>query len=348
MADSPTTQSTPWSWRPSSSPWFDNLVGLAGRWEPSLELGLDAEKIRRLVEESAAKRAQWLVHPCLNAMTSLSLEAKLQRDFQLAVWVALNTQEPLGGATLGSPAWAWSAGGGIRLEPGVYDLATLAATLRKQPNSSPITVDQWGRATKMSFHQLWGGARSFEADEESELTLITQALKVAHECLPECFTWVHSRTQVVIPLRRLNGRQANNSSTSSDLPGVVFLTLVTQLQIIEALVHESAHLHLLMAEKSGALVDPLHTGRYSSPLRDDPRPLRGILLAGHALAYIAAYYVDALNASLAPANILEAEIMQTRQHLDATLSTLLANRQHLTAKGCDFVDATTEVAGYSA
>jgi hypothetical protein len=362
VANSPANQFMPWSWQPSSSAWHDNLVGLAARWEPSPELGLDGTTIRRVVEENAAKHAHWLVHPCLNAMTSLTLEAKPQRDFQLAVWIAINTHEPLGGATLDSPVWAWSPSGGLRLEPGTYDLATVAATLRKQPNHSPITVDQWGQATNVPLHHLWGGARTIKADEQKELLLLTQALTVAQQHLPECFAWAHSRTQVVIPLRGLSGEDANNSSTSSDLPGVVvhnsetypdlpgvvFLTLHSELQIIEALVHESAHLHLFMAERSGALVDPRHTACYKSPLRADPRPLRGILLAGHALAYIAAYYTDALHASIAPRAPLEAMIARTRQRMDAALDILLANRQYITAHGSDFVDATTEVAQYSA
>jgi hypothetical protein len=349
MADSPTEQFAPWFWQPSSSAWLENLVRLAARWEPSKELGLDGNKIRRVVQENAAKRARWLVHPCLNAMTSARSEAKLQRDFQLAIWIAINTQEALGGVTLGIPVWAWSQGGGIRLEPGAYDLATLAATLRKQPNCSPVAVDPWGRATNVSIHQLWGGAGLFGAEEQEDLTLLTRTLTVAEQYLPECFAWMHSRTQVAMPLRRVNGQHSNNSSTSSDdLPGVVFLTLHTELQIIEALVHETAHQHLFMAETSGALIDPSHRGRYESPLRDDLRPLRGILLAGHALAYIAAFYTDALDASIAAADFLNAKIARNRQEMDAALGVLLANRRYLTAEGCDFVDDTMEVARYSA
>lgn len=348
----PANQFAPWCWQPSSSAWLDNLLGLAARWQPSPELGLDGKKIRRLVQENAAKRACWLVHPCVNAVTSPRLEAKLQRDFQLAVWIAINTHEPLGVATLGNPVWAWSPGGGMRLEPGAYDLATLAATLRKQPNFSPITVDPWGRSTKVSLQQLWRDATPFGAEEQAnlktELKLLIRSLTAAEQYLSECFAWVRCRTQVVVPLRQLSGQDVSNSSTSADLPGVVFLTLHNELQVIEALVHESAHQHLFMAETFGALVDPRHTALYKSPLRDDPRPLRGVLLAGHALAYIAAFYTDALNASIAPASLLKAHIGETRQQMDAALDILLANRQYLTAEGCEFVDRTVEVASYNA
>ena len=128
----------------------------------------------------------------------------------------------------------------------------------------------------------------------------------------------------------------------------MFLTLHNELQAIEALVHESAHQHLFMAETAGALVDPRHTAIYKSPLRDDPRPLRGVLLACHALAYIAAYYTDALQASLSAARRLESHISETRHKLHDALKILLANRQYLTAHGGDFLDRTMEVERYSA
>jgi HEXXH motif-containing protein len=204
---------------------------------------------------------------------------------------------------------------------------------------------------KVSFHQLWRDVTPFGAEEEArlktELRLLLRALTVAEQYLPNCIAWVRSRTQVIIPLRKLSGEHSSSSS-ASNLPGVVFLTLHNELQAIEALVHEGAHQHLFVAEATSALVDPRHTSVYKSPLRDDPRPLRGVLLACHALAYIAAFYTDALNASMAAADRLEARIGATRQKLTDALDILLANRRHLTVHGCDFVDRTVKVERYSA
>ena len=232
----------PWLWQPSDSAWFDRVRDQAVRWQPSRELKLDGEHIRRVIQEkNAAKRARWLVHPCVSAITSPKLESKLQRDFQLALWIALSTSEALGCVTLDGPIWAWAPGGGIRAEPGAHDLATLAATLGKQENKSPITVDPWARSIKMSFHQLWRNVTPFGVEEETtlkgELRLLLRALTAAEHYLADCFAWVRSRTQVVIPLRQLNGEHSSSSS-ASDLPGVVFLTIHSELQAIEALVHE--------------------------------------------------------------------------------------------------------------
>jgi HEXXH motif-containing protein len=280
------------------------------------------------------------------------LEAKKERDFQLAVWCAMNTSETLGVAMIDNPVWAWSPGGGIKLDPGAYELSTLAARLlQTQEDCSPLPVDPWALSMKAPFHQLWRDATPL-ADQErvsllEELQLLLQALTAARDRIPECFAWIRSRTKVIIPLRKLNG-QHSSSSSASGLPGAVFLTLHNQIQALEALVHESAHQHLFIAEAAGPLVDPSHTTLYVSPLRDDPRPLRGVLLACHALAYMAAFYSEALNASIAPARILETHLRETRQKFDAAQSILLANRENFTMDGQDLVGHTVEVGRYSA
>jgi HEXXH motif-containing protein len=204
---------------------------------------------------------------------------------------------------------------------------------------------------KAPFHQLWRDVAPFAPEDETklqaELRTLIRALTVAEQSLPDCFSWVRSRTQVIIPLRQLSGEHSSSSSASA-VPGVVFLTIHNELQAIEALVHETAHQHLFVAEAEGALIDRNHKSTYKSPLREDPRPLRGILLACHALAYIAAYYSDALRQSLAASQRLEAQISENRHKLNDALSIVLANRQHLTAAGNSFVDRTAEVEKYSA
>lgn len=339
----------PWLWQPSGSAWFARLHELASRWQPSPELGIEGDRLRRTIQESAAKDARWLMHPCVNALTLPRPDTKAQRDFQLALWTAMNTGEELGSVTLAGPVWAWSPSGGMKVAPGSYELAALAAILRGHDDDSPLPVDPWARSIKVPFHQLWRDLKQFGAAEQaslkSELEILLRAIVAADRYLPDCLAWARSRTKVVIPLRRLSGEHASSSS-ASELPGVVFLTLHHEVQAIEALVHESAHQHLFTAEAAGALVDPRHTALYKSPLRVDARPLRGILLACHALAYIAAFYSDALRESIASARFLEDQLEGTRLKLDDALGILLARRAHLTAAGRDFVDHTVEVGRY--
>lgn len=340
-----------WSWRPRTDAWFARLYDTAEQWRPSPSLGLDAWQLRRLIQKSAARCSTWLIHPCASALTLRTAQNKLQSDFQLVVWLALNTGEQLGVAYLEEPTWVWSPGGSTRLAAGHHDLSALAVRLGGSQGGSPVAIDAWGHTTNVQFHQLWRDLTPFGPPEQetlkTDLMLLCRALGAAEKHLPSCFQWAISRTKVVVPMRRISGEHSSSSS-ASDLPGVVFLTLHHEVQTLDAFVHESAHQHLFMAESAGALVDPSHTALYKSPLRNDPRPLRGILLAWHALAYIAAYYADALAASLAAAAGLAKNLEETRRKLADAQSILLANRAHLTRYGREFVDQTADLARYSA
>jgi HEXXH motif-containing protein len=100
----------------------------------------------------------------------------------------------------------------------------------------------------------------------------------------------------------------------------------------------------MIAEAESALVDPDHEGLYSSPLRPEPRPLRGILLAYHAIAYICAFYEEVISAGLGQAGICMAELPPMREKLAAAGEVLNANKQHLTSAGLRFLERTHDVA----
>jgi HEXXH motif-containing protein len=116
--------------------------------------------------------------------------------------------------------------------------------------------------------------------------------------------------------------------------------------VLEALVHESAHHHLCLAEMESLLVDPKHDGTYPSPLRPEPRPLRGILLAYHALAYICALYVEARACGFIPRDAYRSEADDLQSKLDAAESTLCSSRQFLTESGDQFFSETMNVAAH--
>jgi HEXXH motif-containing protein len=201
----------------------------------------------------------------------------------------------------------------------------------------------------VTFVQLWKDADDYGADQQgqlrAELRRLFRAQAALQGCLAECFEWVSAVTQVVVPLRQTSGERSDSSS-SPQLPGAVFLTLQSELQVIEALVHESAHQHLFLVEAEGPLVDPALTATYRSPLRPDPRPLRGVLLAYHALSYIAACYTDALEADMADCAALENAREKVRRGMDDAEETVSSNRRHLSELGETFVARTGEVARY--
>lgn len=339
----------PWHWRPDAGAWYDRLLQLCHRWEASDGLRLDEVCLRTAVSEAVAAKQPWLIHPCMNALTYSNDYLKVQRDLQMSVWVALNSGQDLGYVVVDEPVWLWSFDGGAMIEQGSHRLARIAERLCGERPDLPIAIDPWSQSTKVEFHQLWRDAKPLGEDErfrlQCELRLCVGSILKMKEMLPECLAWVCSRTKVIVPLRRLSGEHSSSSS-AAELPGVVFLTLHNQIQAIEALVHESAHQHLFMAEYSGTLVSPDHNGRHTSPLREDPRPLRGILLAAHALAYMKAFYKEANNQSLASSDFLNARWDNINGLYEDARRTLFANRRHLTDHGIEFLDATTEVAGY--
>jgi HEXXH motif-containing protein len=81
--------------------------------------------------------------------------------------------------------------------------------------------------------------------------------------------------------------------------GAVFLNverLPTRVALAEALVHEVGHCHLFGITLGAPLVENPASERYESPLREDPRPMDGVVHAAYVLARMM-YCLDRLIAS---------------------------------------------------
>ena len=68
------------------------------------------------------------------------------------------------------------------------------------------------------------------------------------------------------------------------------------MALAEALVHEVGHCHLFGITLGAPLVDNPANERYESPLREDPRPMDGVVHAAYVLARMM-YCLDRLIAS---------------------------------------------------
>jgi HEXXH motif-containing protein len=117
-----------------------------------------------------------------------------------------------------------------------------------------------------------------------------------------------------------------------------------EAQIVEALVHESAHHYFRIRDGAHPLVESGHAATYASPLRRDPRPLRGIFLAYHALAYICACFTDSSRLGLGLAD--ERELSQLRAKARDAECTLAGAAAHLTESGREFFEQTRAVVDY--
>lgn len=78
------------------------------------------------------------------------------------------------------------------------------------------------------------------------------------------------------------------SASYAEAIGAIYLSLHPRaLTLAEAIVHEFSHNKLYALLEHGALLENAWSPLYSSPLRPDPRPLHGVLLAVHAFLPVA-------------------------------------------------------------
>jgi hypothetical protein len=269
------------------------------------------------------------------------------RDALLAAWTAANTTTELGSVDLARPMILWSGAGDERIEPGRHEVATLGALIAS-PAPLPIALDVWCRSTGVVTPGTWAALETpeFEAREHQLSTSIKDFLRTMFllmERCPDLFRWINAATQVVRPLVPV--ARVARSSHDPDVLGLIAADICQgPAQTIELIIHETAHLHVRAAQAAGDLVDPEHTTTYRSPLRVEPRPLTGLILAYHALAYICAGLEDAADAAVLDQHVARQVVAELGDSRDDARSVLERASRHLTPAGADFVARTHEVA----
>ena len=340
---------TPWDWVPDPRPWSEVVARAADEWRPDPGLRVSVEQFRAGIRRAATERSAWILHPCMSRLTQAVPSAPV-RDLILAAWVAGHTGCP-GEVDLTSPLGLWSAAGDSEVPAGQCELLALGAAMVECGPVEPA-LDLWCRTTGVVTAGSWAclDPATF-APLESELTRsihqFLALMSVLGRAAPALMTWITSATRVVRPLVPVKG--VARSSHDPEVPGLIEVDLSRgPTQTVELVAHETAHLHLRAAQAAAPLVDPRHEGTYHSPLRPEPRPLMGILLAYHALAYIcAALEYAAAAAVLQPESAARALEDLTRRRDDAR-ATLDSARGHLTTAGAGFLDRTHEVADFVA
>lgn len=341
---------SPWRWIPDAAPWALTLVDAASRWEPDPALRLDARAVRAATAESALAGANWLRHPCMSSLTQRGPPPSLNRDLCLAAWVAANCGRELGDIRLPNPTILWTGAGDEEVAAGCHELSTLGA-LVSRPSPIPLGLDLWCRGTGVVSAGTWAAlsqAELLSRQEELECSIkgfLTTITLVSRRC-QAMMQWICAATRVVRPLVPLP--DVARSSHNPNVPGLVEADISRgPTQTIELLTHETAHLHLRAAQAAGDLVDPDHAGTYPSPLRAEPRPLAGILLAYHALAYICAALSEASAAGLICGETGALALDDLGRRRDAARAVIETARAHFTDVGTEFVERTHEVADYA-
>jgi hypothetical protein len=341
---------TPWEWRPSHDNWFERLASSAAGWRPAESLKLTAGPLIDRIVGASRQRERWLIHPCISRLTTSRRQTDtVERDLQLAMWISRNSPMPEGSVTLPRPFWVWTSDGGRRY-PADEVLLTDFSNSMTADASSEVALDLWCRS--IGFTPGNGLCTTLTADTsmtraaQSSVVTYCRAIQTLARRLPECNDWVSTSVRVAVPLLPKGTNSVSESSI--EFPGAAFLSIHHEVQVMEALVHEAAHQHLLLAEVGDPLIDPQHSSLYPSPVRRDPRPLRGVLLAFHALAYIAALYSDLLESEGGVRNMqqLADELRSTRSQLHAARGTLESARHHITRFGHEFFEYTAQVVAY--
>ncbi len=344
-------EGTPWAWRPAAAPWFDLQIGAILAWQPGPALGLDASALKREIADGLAQRKSFLRHPCLSAITQPWPAAAAAQDLQMAAWVAAHSTCDLGTIVVPEDSTLWTPAGEEALAAGQLSLVDLGARLREAGSPVQPALDIWGRTVGEPIPETWStlspddlAARQDQLSRD--IVRYCGAAQRIRQKLPAMSDWLLSATQVYVPMAGEPGALFRSGSQAS-LPGVIYGDLHSgDLQILEIFAHETAHLHLHTAAAAAPLIDPNHAGRYSSPLRPEPRPLRGILLAFHALAYICSAMRDARAADFAPEERIASILQDLHTRMEAAEQTLVTHRHHLTEAGNEFLDRTREVGNY--
>jgi HEXXH motif-containing protein len=339
----------PWSWLSDGAGLYRSLIPALVEWEAVTEIELDQTKIKRALAMAIDENATWLRHPCLARLSNPRSAAPFQADLHLVAWTACNTEEEFGNVTLAREAWLWTPSQVIQVPAGRHSLDALGVAMRDAA-PVPIPLDIWCQTVGFTIEDTWATTNTLDQGQESqlhrEIIEYCRTIRLLNELLPDVFHWVSVATQVVIPMRK-KGTDLVHSGSQANLFGLVYTDLHGgRAQIVETVIHETAHNHLYAIEAFQPLVDPSHKGKYHSPLRPEPRPLRGILLAYHALSYICAAFVDAVQASYLAARDIEKVFADLCARRDEAEDTLNSNKQHITEAGLHFLNLTTGVARY--
>jgi HEXXH motif-containing protein len=176
---------------------------------------------------------------------------------------------------------ACEAPGGFRFEQRYHPIGDVTqfatvdhnpiAAFEAHPNKSGNAVDLGGRP------------------ETEWIAMLDEAFALVERFLPETFAEMRLMLQQVVPVGYDDVRHL--SASYREAIGTMYVTLHPQVMTMtEAVVHEFQHNKLNVAAEDVEFLTNAFHPLYPSPVRPDPRPLWGILLAVHAFLPVAELY----------------------------------------------------------
>ena len=149
----------------------------------------------------------------------------------------------------------------------------------------------------VELHPMKSGNRLSLGDASSEtwVRALSTALAAVEAFAPELHSEMSLLLRQIIPVG--TDEERHLSASYSEAVGMAYMSLHPRANtMLEALVHEYQHSKLNMLCYVETLLHNAFTPLYHSPVRPDPRPLHGVLLAAHAFVAVAEVYHRMLQA----------------------------------------------------
>ncbi len=125
--------------------------------------------------------------------------------------------------------------------------------------------------------------------EEDWRASLAQCLDWTQDLWPELFEEMEILLKSIVPVGYSGTKHL--SASYREAVGTIYMTLHPHLlTMTEALIHEFQHNKMNLASYFDAFLENAFFPLYKSPVRPDPRPLWGVLLAVHAFLPVAEFY----------------------------------------------------------
>jgi hypothetical protein len=342
-----------WHWAADSESWFQEMARRVSNWKGT-QLRLSHEELfRSLLLRAAINKSPWLAHPCMSPLVNPKF-GNHDAEARMAFWIAINSEvglDALGSVDFDHPVDIFGQSGSFLASAGTHFFVDIGQSMPKGL-AGPIP-DPWGTAlpertaigdlavTSWWEHQPLTQRQELECNDN--IVSLMRANHALRSTLPAAYAWYSGMTQVIVPLSAGGSGQFRSGSVS-EIPGLVVVEITASyLLTLEALIHETAHLYFHFKELANPLIGTDGLKLYTSPLRVDPRPIRGIFLAYHALIYMCAFYEDWF-AATTDRRCLEAldNLRPLRRDAGTTMASAEAS---LTDAGIDFLRICDALAG---
>jgi hypothetical protein len=324
----------PWTWRPEKVGWYSQV---AAALDYDLAWQRVDSSIQMIVRDELASGSDLMYMPFVN-ISYCDRKTAIRRALQTIIWLigqsGAKVHNLFSSLNMPESMVIWTPKGPRFLTTSDFRMINITELFDRSVNTLSLDHNAWSVVTSESV----ATGKQVELSKTLDDAFL-QRFDLLRSILPSCAEWILGVVRVVIPCRSGSGR--HTCSSDPRFPGVVWLDIRDKDFVLEGLVHEAAHKYFDLAECNAALTvqsDQL----FASPLRTEPRSFRSIVIAYHALAFIAAFYREMQRSEIISQRRVRSELADTLWRLRQASRTLKSGEHLLTEAGREFL-AHTEI-----